>query len=151
MFPIPAPLVCCTCTHVRCAGGGESRAWPLDIRPRVNAYVHMCVCVLCASRAFTMCVCVCACICWRAHVRAHRAYMCVYIYPWPSRSRIGSTTTIPTTSSFRVPLAFYRRRIPSRRPVTMEDHDSTCKSPVVWSLGGLKSGNKLNSNIIVVV
>ena len=36
--------------------------------------------------------------------------------------------------SFIVPLAFYRRRIPSRRPVSTEDPVSSCKSPVVWSL-----------------
>ena len=53
--------------------------------------------------------------------------------------------------SFGVPLAFYRRRIPSRRLVTTEDPVSTCKPLVVWSLGGLKGGNKLNRNVILVV
>ena len=34
---------------------------------------------------------------------------------------------------FGVLLALYRRRIPSRRPVTMEDPVSICKYTVVWS------------------
>ena len=69
-------------------------------------HICICVCACCVRLARLPCVCVCvcvsvcvcACICWRAHVRAHRAYMCVYIYPWPNRSIIASRLLYRPTS-----------------------------------------------------